>query len=216
MDDSSQPKKSILSKEQKTGFVLLLAFAFFAVGLGVLQIRNTMYYKFALNNQISVDVKNQINTVDALRFRDTDRDGLSDFDELYVYGTSPYLPDTDGDGIPDGVEVKNGTNPLCAEGQDCSLTSGDTALMNASTTVSSTPVDLQAPATQPIVDLQNSLTDPVKIRQLLVDYGGLKKEIVDTYSDSQLLQLVKDTVNVTTTVSDGQILNNTSVSSSGK
>ncbi|HUR29003.1 MAG TPA: hypothetical protein VM509_12510 [Planctomycetota bacterium] len=33
---------------------------------------------------------------------DTDRDGLSDFDELHKYGTDPEKADTDGDGIIDG------------------------------------------------------------------------------------------------------------------
>jgi hypothetical protein len=33
---------------------------------------------------------------------DTDRDGLSDFDELHKYFTDPKRADTDGDGIPDG------------------------------------------------------------------------------------------------------------------
>lgn len=36
---------------------------------------------------------------------DTDGDGLSDRDELYLYGTSPLLADTDGDGWSDYAEV---------------------------------------------------------------------------------------------------------------
>ena len=44
---------------------------------------------------------------------DTDGDGLSDFDEVYVYGTDPLNPDTDGDGCSDGDEVLVfGTDPL--------------------------------------------------------------------------------------------------------
>ena len=43
---------------------------------------------------------------------DTDRDGLSDGDEVNRYKTDPLNPDTDGDGISDGDEVKNGTDPL--------------------------------------------------------------------------------------------------------
>jgi predicted outer membrane repeat protein len=43
---------------------------------------------------------------------DTDSDGLCDWDEENIYGTDPNDPDTDDDGMPDGWEVFNGTNPL--------------------------------------------------------------------------------------------------------
>jgi hypothetical protein len=36
---------------------------------------------------------------------DTDGDGLSDAEELNIYGTSPLMPDTDGDGLNDYEEV---------------------------------------------------------------------------------------------------------------
>jgi Flp pilus assembly pilin Flp len=42
-------------------------------------------------------------------------DGLSDFEEIYVYGTDPTHRDTDLDGATDGEEVKAGTNPLVDE-----------------------------------------------------------------------------------------------------
>jgi len=43
---------------------------------------------------------------------DSDNDGLTDIEELKVYGTDPKKADTDGDGYSDGDEVKNGYNPL--------------------------------------------------------------------------------------------------------
>jgi hypothetical protein len=43
---------------------------------------------------------------------DTDRDGLSDGAELMVDKTDPNKTDTDGDGVSDGVEVTQGSNPL--------------------------------------------------------------------------------------------------------
>ncbi|MBQ6246248.1 MAG: hypothetical protein IJK04_05245, partial [Kiritimatiellae bacterium] len=43
---------------------------------------------------------------------DTDDDGLTDWQEIKVYHTDPHLADTDCDGIGDGDEVQNGTNPL--------------------------------------------------------------------------------------------------------
>lgn len=45
------------------------------------------------------------------QFSDVDHDGLSDCDELNL-GTDPSNFDTDGDSIPDGLEVRIGSNPL--------------------------------------------------------------------------------------------------------
>lgn len=47
--------------------------------------------------------------------QDSDSDGLSDYDEIHVYGTDPYNADTDRDGRIDGEEVLAGTNPLVAD-----------------------------------------------------------------------------------------------------
>ncbi|MDP3971094.1 MAG: thrombospondin type 3 repeat-containing protein [bacterium] len=54
-----------------------------------------------------------------LDLQDSDADGLSDFDELYVYKTSQYLEDTDSDGVSDGEEISTGEDPNCATGQVC-------------------------------------------------------------------------------------------------
>jgi predicted transposase YbfD/YdcC len=43
---------------------------------------------------------------------DTDEDGISDYDEIYVYGTDPLSPDTSGDGIYDGAALMLGLDPL--------------------------------------------------------------------------------------------------------
>ena len=42
---------------------------------------------------------------------DSDKDGLTDIEELKIYGTDPNNSDTDGDSYLDGDEVKNGYNP---------------------------------------------------------------------------------------------------------
>lgn len=46
---------------------------------------------------------------------DDDGDGLTDEEELQVYGTDPRNPDTDGGGVDDGEEVKSGLDPNYAE-----------------------------------------------------------------------------------------------------
>ncbi len=54
-----------------------------------------------------------------LRTKDTDQDGLSDYDERKIYGSSPYLPDTDSDGVDDRTEITRKTDPTCPQGQNC-------------------------------------------------------------------------------------------------
>lgn len=46
---------------------------------------------------------------------DTDGDGLMDGDEVMIYQCDPTLADTDGDGIGDGHEIRVGTSPVAAD-----------------------------------------------------------------------------------------------------
>lgn len=59
-----------------------------------------------LNDEEEKILKTNINKYD------TDMDGLSDYDEVKIYGTDPVRSDSDGDGYLDGDEIKNGYNPL--------------------------------------------------------------------------------------------------------
>ena len=56
----------------------------------------------------------ELNTDPALP--DTDEDGLTDGVEVVEIGTLPLAADTDGDGVLDGDEVAQGTDPLIAGG----------------------------------------------------------------------------------------------------
>lgn len=47
---------------------------------------------------------------------DTDGDGLSDGDEVKIWHTDPMKKDTDGDGFNDGDEIKSGYDPLVKGG----------------------------------------------------------------------------------------------------
>ena len=48
------------------------------------------------------------------QFSDSDKDKLTDFEEVHLYGTDPHNPDSDFDGISDGDEVMMDRNPLGA------------------------------------------------------------------------------------------------------
>lgn len=57
---------------------------------------------------------------------DCDNDGLTNGDEVTIYGTDPSNPDTDGDGIEDGVEVLTVTSdPLDRDTDDDGIIDGD-------------------------------------------------------------------------------------------
>ena len=46
-------------------------------------------------------------------YKDSDEDGLTDADEVNIYGTNPALADTNGDGFTDKAEIYTlKTDPL--------------------------------------------------------------------------------------------------------
>ncbi|MBI4054072.1 MAG: hypothetical protein HY397_01950 [Candidatus Doudnabacteria bacterium] len=45
---------------------------------------------------------------------DSDFDGITDGDEIFVYDSDPVVADTDGDGFEDGNELRNGYSPTLA------------------------------------------------------------------------------------------------------
>ncbi|MDO8509832.1 MAG: hypothetical protein Q7S24_01690 [bacterium] len=193
LEPQEERKKSGLTKEQRVGLVLLSAFAIMAVGLGILQLRNTLYEPFALNSSIPATIKTDINSTEALQLRDTDRDGISDFDEMYIYSTSAYLADSDSDSIPDKQEIDSGSDPLCAVGKDCSamVENPDAALVRISSTsskITGTALELSVTGEKPI-DLEQALKDPKQIRQLLLT-SGMDPKVLQAVSDANLMLLV--------------------------
>lgn len=202
---------SQFSREQKIGFVFMLIFAILAVGLGMLQLRNTVYGPFVVKNKtgaanLVTDEQAQLKAVD------TDHDGLTDYDELYVYSTSPYLPDSDSDKVNDKDEIAKGTSPLCAEGKTCS----DVADLPATSTLTSIVANpmqgtidafnnsvtgLLSTSTRPatstgdnIEDLRNLSNDLPALRRTLVATGRFTAADLEKVSDETLRKLVLDII----------------------
>jgi len=143
-----------------------------------------------VQNNINSSNTNQTVSLLQLKQQDTDGDGLDDYDELYLYETSPYLPDTDSDGVPDGTEIANNTDPNCPKGQDCSLITPDN--------------------TQSLVSLPASADNltPDQLRALLLQ-AGLTQEQLSAVDDATLTGLYNQVLQEkSSTVADVNASNN--------
>lgn len=200
-----------LSLEQKIGFILLLVFGILAVALGFLQMRNTIYNPFAVhfdddsNAQVFADEKTHLQQID------TDNDGLSDYDELEFYKTSPYLPDTDSDDLNDKFEIDSGKDPLCPEGDVCEVVETEEEKINIGSPMlnQTDSVDFLSQMGQLMgegdqtaigleninaenLDLNSIVSDPVLLRQLLLSTGKISEEQLSKIDDATLMELVKN------------------------
>lgn len=189
-----------LRREQKVGLLLLLVFGVMVLSLGAVQIRNTIYAPFALNKRVPLSLKDEIDTPDALRWRDTDREGLTDWDEKFVYNTSVYLADTDSDTLSDAEEVRRGTDPLCPAGQDCSkaVLLGTDLPPTGTTTAEILAAQQAAELGQEPVNLEEALQDPAQIR-LLLEGVGMSPEVLKQVTDQELLILVQQVISTSST-----------------
>ena len=198
-----------LSPERKAGLVMLIIVAFLAVGVGVMQVRNTIYAPFALTSEAPSGLSDAVNDVESLKFRDTDHDGLSDYDESFVYHTSRYLADTDSDGKSDRDEILAGTDALCFGANDCNGPLTNSGYVPISTSTADLILNGQTSTTVAMPDIQSIVSDPAQLRDLLIQ-SGVDKAALDKISDSELLLAAQDWLNnaggqVATSTGTGQV-----------
>lgn len=185
------------SKAKKTLIVLFAFFAVFLVFFSFRQLKTNIYSPFAFMNEDEENMSEAESDL-AARYRlqdmDTDGDGLSDYDEIYVYGTSPYLADTDSDGISDYDEIMQNTDPLCPEGQDCygledSFELNPNDFLDSSTNEESEAIDgLEIENSEEFKIIEEIISGEVDasiLRKLLVD-NGFEEEELNQISDEEL------------------------------
>ncbi len=125
--------------------------------------------------------------VAALQAADTDHDGLSDYDEIYIFHTSAFNADSDSDGIPDGDEVRNGTDPNCPSGKECRIATEVVATNTATNTATNAAAEGSQPGlSQREIDLLNI------IMSVFGDPSQLTPETVKTRVDSMSSQDLRD------------------------
>ncbi len=209
-------KKAVLSREQKVGFGMITTFGALGLVFGVFFLWNHIASPFVINYTgpkfLTGDEKAQ-QQMNELKKLDTDADGLSDYEELYVFKTSPYLTDSDSDGSPDKAEVQGGTDPNCAPTQPCSQVAVDAvnpetlkgsfvqdAIDSASPEVAAgtPPTTTDPTASDALVQISNMKPD--EIRALLIQSGGDPKAI-NALTDEQLISLIMEALASTNSAS---------------
>lgn len=179
-----------LSREQKAGFIFVVACGLCALVLGGQYLWTHMASPFAVNYtgpEFFTGTEQEAQQIATQRRADSDSDTISDYDELYIYKTSPYLADSDSDGLQDGQEITSGQDPNCALGAACEARGNeDVVTPNGSASLDAEAETLAA--RQQALDAalaELSALQPAEIRILLVESGASQAE-VDAMTDSQI------------------------------
>ncbi len=197
-------------KDEKAAKLMLAALVFFGITallLGILNLGNVLNEGNRLvaedKQPTSVDSDAQADNLAKMMQTDTDADGLSDYDEKYIYHTSIYLKDSDGDGYSDKEEIDNGYDPNCPKGENChdinaQQTTGDSQPADNGETDSSMGTqstngsEQQALTEQQKQELLN--LSPDEIRQLLLKSGKISKQELDKIDDQTLKQVLEESL----------------------
>lgn len=180
--DPEGKKQEEVKKRQNIIFGTLLFIGLAAFSLGIFQIMGNIGAPFKVkedkNKPESPLLTNstQEEELTQLRNKDTDKDGLNDFDELYVYGTSPYVRDSDSDGHPDNEEVETDNDPNCPTGQTCGILEETASNSNTNATLPS----------------QGELSSQ-DLRATLKKLGA-PANLIDSMDDATLLEVYQQTV----------------------
>ena len=182
-----------LSREQKAGFVFVIVCGLAALVLGGQYLWTHMAEPFSISYtgpRFLTGSEEEAARIAEQRRLDTDLDTVNDYDELYIYKTSPYLLDSDSDGLADGAEIASGGDPNCATGSTCaSATNEDLDLSTGSTALDAEAAALaerERMLEQALSELYGlSASD---IRELLVQSGADQAE-VDAMTDEEVVTM---------------------------
>ncbi len=172
------------NKSKILSLSFLSALSLFILVLGFLQIRGTIYGPFRGFKKSNTEKKMTLTQEEILsvlseqaKQEDTDKDGLSDYDEVYVHKTSPYIEDSDSDAFSDAEEVEAGSDPL---------NSFSTPYRQGKDTESNLSEDSMPQVTE------NEQFSSEDIRNFLIQ-AGIDKEILDNIDDNELKKLYNNT-----------------------
>lgn len=197
MDDNRQELPSAagtkLSREQKAGFFFVIVCGLSALILGGQYLWTHLASPFVVSYtgpRFVTGSEAEQAQIAAQKKLDTDTDGINDYDELYVYKSSPYLNDSDSDGVLDGAEITSGQDPNCAVGAECASANLEDVALDQNLQ----ELDAQAEAlAKEQAALQQALNDlydmpPSDIRELLIQSGADSAK-VQALSDDEVIQM---------------------------
>ena len=117
---NSKEAGSKVAAQIRVGFAVVAFLAFASAALGAIQISRTIKSPFLPKNKVAKsEIPSEEERKQELKNLDTDKDSLSDYDELNIYHTSPFIEDSDSDGDLDNNEVASGEDPNCPKGKNC-------------------------------------------------------------------------------------------------
>ena len=117
--------KKHLTREERVAFGFIAACGVGAVIFGGLSFFSNVKKPFLISYtgpRYVTSAEKESEQTALQRITDTDEDGVSDYDELNIFSTSPYIADSDSDGKSDGSEILAGGDPNCASGKTCAST----------------------------------------------------------------------------------------------
>lgn len=226
MPDTPQGiNNSGISRGRKIAVVFLAIFALGIIVLWGINFKNLIKGPFEGNNSLAERNQAQktcpsgnctFSQQQKQKNKDTDNDGLSDWEELNIHNTSPYLKDSDSDGMSDKQEIKQGSDPNCPAGEDCQNFASEKKYSTSSERANIFPASSTDQKSGKLLNglKQNNSTgssfdslDSATAKKVLKGEGdaktlrqaflkmGISKEKLNSISDEQLMRMYKNSLN---------------------
>lgn len=189
-----------LTRQQKLAMGVFGVFGLVALIFSAVRVRQGIIRPFTTPVQQLVELKKRMgpseeDIAERQKRTDTDGDGVSDWDELNKYRTSPYLKDSDSDGTPDNLEIAQGTDPNCPKGKTCVGAIGGTEAPEPRVPALLPPISASSGAYA--ASLARPPREPAAVRAWLQSLGFSPGELAN-YTNAQLLEAYDEAVKADT------------------